>query len=167
MSTPRLNWSVFDYFIVIRTRDGDKRKPAKSRNYTVTWRQFVSLLQSGSTRSSIYQTSNTHLSKLAKKQHCYVWLSLDARWDIEWWHQFAQDWNGVAIMSPQEWNPDIVLTSDASDKWGAGPTRGIDGFNFSGLPCRSKHTSLLKNWILLYWPQQCGPVSLNGASYVQ
>ena len=56
-------------------------------------------------------------------------LSLGARSDIEWWHQFTAEQNGVSILiSHERSNPDVMLTSDASGKWGCGAYCGGSWF---------------------------------------
>ena len=38
-----------------------------------------------------------------------------------WWHCFIAHWNGLSMMlDDRKANPDIVLTSDASGRWGCG-----------------------------------------------
>ncbi len=51
----------------------------------------------------------------------FIRLSREARADIEWWHQFGQEWNGTAMMwHVSRGSPEVVLTSDASGCWGCG-----------------------------------------------
>lgn len=38
------------------------------------------------------------LSKLANRLDNHLQLNLSARSDIEWWHQFAADWNGASML---------------------------------------------------------------------
>lgn len=38
------------------------------------------------------------LSKLANRLDHHLRLNLSARSDIEWWHQFAADWNGASML---------------------------------------------------------------------
>ena len=48
-------------------------------------------------------------------------LNVAARSDIQWWYQFAANWNGVSMLLEQRrLNPDVVITSDASGNWGCG-----------------------------------------------
>ena len=61
------------------------------------------------------------LPKSAKRPHHHIRLSREARSDIEWWYQFAGTWNGVSILRAQKQEqPHIVVTSDASGRWGCG-----------------------------------------------
>ena len=61
------------------------------------------------------------LSKSAKRPHHHIRLSREPRSDIEWWYQFAGTWNGVSILRAQKQEqPHIVVTSDASGRWGCG-----------------------------------------------
>ena len=61
------------------------------------------------------------LLAVAKKPYHHIRLTRDARSDIEWWHCFAAQWNGVSMLRSQtEQKPDIIITSDASGKWGCG-----------------------------------------------
>ena len=66
------------------------------------------------------------LSKTVKRLHHYVWLSWETRSDIEWWYQFTETWNGVSILRSQNQElPDIVITSDASGRWGCGASKMV------------------------------------------
>ena len=61
------------------------------------------------------------LSKLAKRSHHHIRLSRKARSDIECWYQFAADWNGISILQVQRREqPNAIVTSDASGRWGCG-----------------------------------------------
>ena len=59
------------------------------------------------------------LLAVAKRPHHHIRLSREARSDIEWWHQYAAKWNGISMLQSQtRERPHVVLTSDASGKWG-------------------------------------------------
>ncbi len=61
------------------------------------------------------------LLAVAKKPYHHIRLTRDARSDKEWWHRFAAQWNGVSMPRSQtEQKPDIIVTSDASGRWGYG-----------------------------------------------
>ena len=71
-----------------------------------------------------------------------VRLNVEARADIEWWHQFGLRWNGTSLMKavvvdevPQE-----VMCSDASGSWGCGATWQGEWFQiqWSALPGTSE-----------------------------
>ena len=48
-------------------------------------------------------------------------LNREFRADLEWWFQFAANWNGVSILAPAKASvPDGLITSDASGSWGCG-----------------------------------------------
>ena len=51
-------------------------------------------------------------------------LNVEARADIEWWHQFGLNWNGTALMRSVVTDevPSEVMLSDASGNWGCGAT---------------------------------------------
>ena len=51
-----------------------------------------------------------------------VCLNVEARSDIEWWHQFAQSWNGVSMLPALKSQlPKGVITADVvSGNWGCG-----------------------------------------------
>ena len=90
-------------------------------------RDLQSIIGSLSHASKVVRPGRTFLRRLidllavAKKPHHYIRLTRDARSDIEWWHCFAAQWNGVSmIQSQSEQKPDIIITSDASGKWGCG-----------------------------------------------
>lgn len=69
------------------------------------------------------------LSTVVKHLDHHVRLSKEARSDIEWWFQFSEEWNGVAIMrGPKEARASVTLTSDASGGWGCGAFCGIQWF---------------------------------------
>lgn len=61
------------------------------------------------------------LAKSAKRLNQYVRLNREARADIEWWHRYAESWNGTAMMSASTAaQADITVRSDASGNWGCG-----------------------------------------------
>lgn len=65
------------------------------------------------------------LSTPVKHPDHYVRLNLEARSDIEWWFQFANAWNGIAMMTAINVQmPQVELTSDASGGWGCGTLIG-------------------------------------------
>ena len=84
------------------------------------------------------------LAKSVKRIDQFVRLSREARADIEWWHQFATNWNGTAMMVlAQTTRRQITLTSDASGNWGCGAFSGRRWFMvpWSG-PISSKHIAV-------------------------
>ena len=69
------------------------------------------------------------LCKLVKKPHHSVRLSLEARSDLEWWHQFIAEWNGISMLQAQKRETrDVVIASDASSRWGCGAFWGEKWF---------------------------------------
>lgn len=52
----------------------------------------------------------------AKRGNHYVRLNARFRADLEWWHTFLQEWNGVSMMLEEK--PTIEVWSDASGSWG-------------------------------------------------
>ena len=59
----------------------------------------------------------------SSRPHPESWIRLntDFRSDIQWWVTFLDKWNGVSIVSALYKRPvDILLTTDASGKWGCG-----------------------------------------------
>ena len=51
-------------------------------------------------------------------------LNAAFRADLEWWHMFMGDWNGVAMMSGEEGlSPGVEMWSGASGSWGCGAKR--------------------------------------------
>lgn len=61
------------------------------------------------------------LSTTSKHLDHFTRLNIDSRSDIEWWFRFAE--------STMEWSlNDVVLTSDASEKWGCGAFSEISWF---------------------------------------
>lgn len=72
-----------------------------------------------------------------------VRLNVEARSDIEWWHQFSKSWNGVAMLSSlNRQSPAGTITSDASGNWGCGAVCGTQWFQLSwnGQLCHSHIT---------------------------
>ena len=60
------------------------------------------------------------LSLFKKKSHV-IRLNGAFRADLEWWHVFAESWNGVSMMQQTaEGSHDVHLWSDASGSWGCG-----------------------------------------------
>ena len=53
-----------------------------------------------------------------------VRLNVEARADIEWWHQFGLRWNGTSLMTAvvTDEEPQEEIFSDASGNWGCGAT---------------------------------------------
>lgn len=48
-------------------------------------------------------------------------LNRDFRSDLEWWHRFLEGWNGTSLCAQFDPKcPNVVITSDASGKWGCG-----------------------------------------------
>ena len=69
------------------------------------------------------------LSKWATRLDLHLHLNLSARSDIEWWHQFAAEWNGTSTFMQVKRNvPDAVVTSDASESWVCGAFSGSQWF---------------------------------------
>ena len=101
-------------------------------------RELLSLIGSLSHASKAVRSGRAFLRRLidlsmsAKKLDHFIRLSISARSDIEWWHQFASSWNGVAMMIPSYrcWTQREV-TSDASGKWGCGAFCGKEWFQLS------------------------------------
>ncbi len=61
------------------------------------------------------------LSMTVKHLDHFVRLSREARSDIEWWYQFSEKWNGVALMrGNRQSQAGATVTSDASGGWGCG-----------------------------------------------
>ena len=61
------------------------------------------------------------LSKRAKQLHHHLRLNVEFRSDLEWWHLFLPEWNGVSMMTAVGLRaPSITVTSDASGSWGCG-----------------------------------------------
>ena len=61
------------------------------------------------------------VAKQVRRLDHHVRLNISARSDIQWWFQFAANWNGVSMLLEQrKLNPDIVTTLDTSSNWGCG-----------------------------------------------
>ena len=62
-----------------------------------------------------------NLSSSRKHIEAHICLNRGFRSDLEWWLQLAAAWNGISILAPlKAANPDVEVTSDASDNWGCG-----------------------------------------------
>lgn len=59
------------------------------------------------------------LKGTTKKQH-FIRLNRSFRSDLAWWQLFLESWNGVAMMGPHDWHPQVHLFSDASGSFGCG-----------------------------------------------
>ena len=67
----------------------------------------------------------------------HVRCNVEARADIEWWHQFGHEWNGVEMLTViNRVRPAVVVTSDASGSWGCGAMCGSQWFQ---LPWGTQH----------------------------
>ena len=72
------------------------------------------------------------MSATVRKPHHHLSLNKGARSDLAWWHEFLTDWNGVSLLvalGKQE--PTVVLTSDASGRWGCGDFRESGWFQLA------------------------------------
>ena len=86
------------------------------------------------------------LSKARKRMEDHIRLNKAFRSDIEWWHQFASSWNGTSILAPvHKENPDGIVVSDASGRWGCGPSTAPNGSNCNGTTIHSLSTSPSKS----------------------
>ena len=75
------------------------------------------------------------LSKTVRNPGHFIRLNAAARSDIMWWYEFACLWNGVSMLSNRRRaNPDVVITSDASGKWGCGAYSDADWFQLQWGP---------------------------------
>lgn len=65
----------------------------------------------------------------AAKPHQQWTLNAEVRADVEWWHDFAGDWNGISLLYEQEWTdaPRIELFTDACQS-GLGARFGTEWF---------------------------------------
>ena len=105
------------------------------KNKACTKRDLLSLIGSLSHACKAVKPGRTFLRRLidlstvAKHNDHFLRLNKSARSDIEWWFQFAQRWNGTAMLSSVvRSDPQITLTSDASGGWGCGAYCGSDWF---------------------------------------
>ena len=72
------------------------------------------------------------VSTRAKQLDHFIRLNEEARSDIEWWHRFAERWNGVSMLSSLNSQPAVAtITSDASRSWGCGAVCGQEWFQLS------------------------------------
>ena len=100
-----------------------------------TKRDLLSLIGSLSHASKAVKPGRTflrrliNLSTIARHNDHFLRLNKSAQSDIEWWFQFAQRWNGTAMLSSIVRSvPQVTLTSDASGGWGCGAYCGADWF---------------------------------------
>ena len=90
-------------------------------------RELLSLIGSLSHACKAVRSGRAFLRRLidlsctVRQLDHFVRLSVSAKSDIEWWFQFAENWNGIAMMQNQRAvGSSMVLTSDASGGWGCG-----------------------------------------------
>ena len=90
-------------------------------------RELLSLIGSLSHACKAVRSGRAFLRRLidlsctVRQLDHFVRLSVSARSDIEWWFQFAENWNRIAMMQNQRAvGSSMVLTSDASGGWGCG-----------------------------------------------
>ncbi len=63
------------------------------------------------------------LRSMPKNRHLMVSIPEEVKLDVKWWHNFAEQYNGVSMMPPLEWTkPDSICSVDACLK-GAGGFR--------------------------------------------
>ena len=67
----------------------------------------------------IFLSQMIKLSTVPKQLHHHVRLNHSFRRDLEWWHLFLESWNGISLLWNSE-HPSLVVTSDASGRWGCG-----------------------------------------------
>ena len=88
------------------------------------------------------------LSKMAKYLYHHIRLNAAARSDIMWWYEFACSWNGVSMLRDRrKANPDVVITSDASGKWGCGAYCNVEWFQLQWVPGSEHHHITIKELI--------------------
>jgi len=60
------------------------------------------------------------ISQFRRQDH-RIRLNAAFRADLEWWHVFADSWNGVSMMMSESLeSPGVEIWSDASGSWGCG-----------------------------------------------
>lgn len=70
-----------------------------------------------------------NLSTVPKHLAHFVRLNAESRWDIEWWVQYCESWNGIRMMhAGNTETPVATVTSDASGSWGCGAYSGWSWF---------------------------------------
>ena len=70
------------------------------------------------------------LGKMAREPHHFIRLNKEARSDVEWWHLFAERWNGVLMMYvARKDSCEIIVTSDASGAGDVEHSAGENGFS--------------------------------------
>lgn len=63
-------------------------------------------------------------------------LNAAFRADVEWWHVFVSDWNGVSMMLKRGLSvPEVEMWSDASGSWGCGAFWGERWFQVAWERC--------------------------------
>ena len=98
------------------------------------------------------------LSMVAKKAQDHLRLNKAFHSDLEWWHYFVGQWNGILLLAPfQRQHADGEVTSDASGNWGCGAFHGLNGFKkwkYNGSRMLFSSTSWTKS-IFPSWLQRC------------
>ena len=72
------------------------------------------------------------LSKTVRRPDHHIRLSVGARSDLAWWHEFLANWNGISMMTAASREVSTVtVTSDASGSWGCGAFCGQRWFQLA------------------------------------
>jgi len=87
-----------------------------------------------------------NLTCVRRQEEEEVRVNVEAHSDIEWWHQFAQSWNGISMFSALKRQPPVgVVTTDTSGNWGVVLCQIRNGFSFHGEETWAPLTSPSKN----------------------
>ena len=107
-------------------------KPAKLRDRVKEWLQkkcctkwdLLSLAGQLQHAATVVRPGRAFLRRLfdlsatVRKPHHHLSLNKGARSDLAWWHEFLTGVSLLVALGEQE--PTVILTSDASGRWGCG-----------------------------------------------
>ncbi len=98
------------------------------------------------------------LSMTVSKMDWWLRLNAAARADIEWWWRFGVQWNGVSMMKGviAAKEPQVVLTTDASGRWGCGAVCGNKWFQLNW-----ERAAAAKEWSIM--PKELLPIVVAAA----
>ena len=95
------------------------------------------------------------LSMVAKKPQDHLRLNKAFRSDLEWWHYFVGQWNGISLLAPfQRQYPDGEVTSDASGSWGCGAFQRSKWFQIQWEQ-NAVHLNIMNKSLFPLWLQRC------------
>ena len=152
----RLDTNAFSPFLMKKSLHVKSCLVIGCAKTTATKKQIQSLLGTLSHISTCVRPGRTFLNRMLNTlrsfPHDVNSLALDADFhqDTYWWKHFAEDFNGISIMSEIQWSdPDAVFSTDASS-WGFGGFASGDFFHVQTPPhMESLHINHRELWAVI------------------